>query len=145
MAIYGYDYDYDDGDDFKKFMKKMREKEAKEEEDLKKKDLDEFLGLEHPDEPSKEQPKKEKKPKKIFNVGDVLTLKKTKQGKLPDEAYDFLMTYGRFDVIEVNENGNLYLGFDRNGEKFFFNSNRFELRAPNKEEDNFFEDEMDDF
>lgn len=80
---------------------------------------------------------KEKKPRKSFKVGDVLMLVDDKQKKLPQEAYDFLMTYGRFDVLEVNEKGNLYLGFDRNGEKFYFSPNRFDLRVDNNIKDDF--------
>lgn len=94
----------------------------------------------------KEKPIKEKPPKKVFKVGDIVILVKKEQKKLPDDAYEFLLTYSKFEVKEVNENGNLYLGFDRNGEHFMFAPNRFELKPLDKskpiEKDPFdFEDE----
>ena len=94
----------------------------------------------------REKKPKEKPPRKVFNVGDIIILIKKEQKKLPNDAYEFLLTYSKFEVKAVNENGNLYLGFDRNGEEFWFAPNRFELKPLDKpkpiEKDPFdFEDE----
>jgi len=88
---------------------------------------------------------KEPKPRKVFKVGDVLVMTNVKQKKLPNDAYEFLTTYGKFTVKEVNENGSLYLGYDRISdethvmEKYWFSPNRFDLKTdkePEEAEDN---------
>lgn len=74
--------------------------------------------------------KKEKSSKKDFKIGDTIICIMKEQKKLPDDAYKFLLTYNKFTVKDVNENKNIYLGFDRNGEHFMFSPNRFELYKP---------------
>ena len=86
-------------------------------------------------EDDKPTPKKPKKEKKKFDVGDILMCLNNKQGKLPYDAYDFLLTYKKFTVKSVSEKGNLDLGCkitknDTGVEKIYlFSPNRFELES----------------
>jgi len=87
--------------------------------------------------------KKDEKEVKKFEVGDVLVITdKKKSSKMPEDAYDFLMTYKTFTVNDVSDSGKLNLGCriskNENGkgvEKIYlFSPNRFELKEPRKEE-----------
>lgn len=94
--------------------------------------------------------KKEKpREKKIFNIGDTIVCIETKQGKLPQDAYEYLLTYKYFTVLDVNDKLNIDIGHitvDTHN-PFFFGPNRFELKegtAPKKivgEEDSKVEDD----
>ena len=131
---YEYDDEYDDDNDFTKIFSKSIDDEGR----LR-------IALTNKGENVGDKKEKKKKEKKIFNVGDIITIIERKQGKLPQDAYEFLLTYNKFTVKEINDHNNLYLGFDRIGddsekmEKYFFNSNRFELKKDIKnDEDDFF-------
>jgi len=81
--------------------------------------------------------KKKPKEKKVFKIGDVVVCIDTKQGKLPQDCYEFLLTYKKFRVIDINDKLNIDLGhrLAENGNPFFFAPNRFDLlegKAPVK-------------
>lgn len=125
---------------FKEFMKTVFVKQT-----YDKKDDAIFENKWGPDdddpEPDPEEILKKKKPEKEkeikrFNVGDVLELADDKKPKkIPEDAWDFLMTFKTFTVLQVKENGKIDVGCkisknepDRGVEKdFFFNPNRFKL------------------
>lgn len=68
--------------------------------------------------------------RKIFKPGDIVILSNKNKGKLPDEAFDFLLTYKKFKVTEVNDNYNIHVGyFLENGNIYYFSPNRFELMS----------------
>ena len=73
--------------------------------------------------------KKKPKDKKIFKVGDIIVCIDPKPGKLPADCVDFLMTYKKFKVLDVNEKYNIDLGHKlvENDNPYFFSPNRFEL------------------
>jgi hypothetical protein len=73
--------------------------------------------------------KKKKKEKKQFKVGDVIKCVDTKKGKLPEECYEFLLTYKKFKVLDVNDKLNIDLGnrLEDTGNPYYYNPNRFEL------------------
>jgi len=78
----------------------------------------------------KEQMLKDKKPKekKVFSVGDVVICLNNKEGKLPPDALDFLLTFKKFKVLQVNDKLNIDVGHKTaEGNPFFFAPNRFEL------------------
>lgn len=84
----------------------------------------------------KEKEKPEKEIKK-FNVGDELVLVDNKKSnKLPEDAYDFLITFKTFKVLKVSETGKLDLGchISKNTPEggvekiYMFSPNRFELK-----------------
>lgn len=85
--------------------------------------------------PKDKKPKEEKK----FNAGDDLILVNDKQSsKMPQDAYDFLMTFKTFTVLSINDKGKINLGCriskNENGvgvEKIYmFSTDRFELKNP---------------
>lgn len=98
------------------------------------------------DEPAPSKKKKkgakegeEEKPLKTFNVGDVIVLVDNKKStKIPEDAWDFLMTFKTFTVRKINEKGKIDLGcnISKNTPEggvektFMFNPNRFELKTP---------------
>jgi len=93
------------------------------------------------DEQYQRQQRKEKKPKvgKNFKVGDVLVLTDDKKSsKMPQDAYDFLMTYKTFTVKSINDKGKINIGCriskNENGigvEKIYmFSTDRFDLLNP---------------
>lgn len=73
--------------------------------------------------------KKKKKEKKQFKVGDIVKCVDNKQGKLPEECYEFLLTYKKFKVLDVNDKLNIDLGnrIQETGNPYYYNPNRFEL------------------
>lgn len=76
---------------------------------------------------------KKKKPKdrKIFQPGDIIVVKNLEdKGKLPPDAYEYLLTYKYFKVIEVNEKLSIHIGHitPETHNPFFFSPNRFELK-----------------
>ena len=95
--------------------------------------LDEFDGdmvkalthLKHVDSSGK----KKKVDKKIFKVGDVVTCINIDKKKLPPDCYEFLNTYKKFKVLDVNAKLNIDLGhrLETNGNVYYFSPNRFEL------------------
>lgn len=77
---------------------------------------------------------KQKKEKKLFNVGDIIICTNPKSSKLGPEAIEFLLTYKYFKILDVNENKNIHIGYVNNeGKAFYFSPNRFELRDKPKE------------
>lgn len=74
--------------------------------------------------------------RKIFKPGDIVILTIKNKGKLKYDSYEFLMTYKKFKVIEVNDNFNVHIGyFLDDGNIYYFSPNRFELiygKAPLK-------------
>jgi hypothetical protein len=94
------------------------------------------------DDPMPKKKKKgeeEEKPLKTFNVGDVITLSDNKKSsKIPEDAWDFLITFKTFTVKKVNDKGRIDLGcnISKNTPEggvektFMFNPNRFELKTP---------------
>lgn len=101
--------------------------------------------LDNPNEvsnPFKTDDKKNEKTPNPFSVGDVLILSNTKKSsKIPDDAWDFLMTFKTFTVVNVKENGKLDLGciVSKNAPEggkevtFLFSPSRFSLKEPSKE------------
>lgn len=74
--------------------------------------------------------KKKNKEKKIFNIGDIVICIDSKPGKLPPDCVDFLITYKKFKVLDVNDKFNIDLGH-RSAESnnpYYFSPNRFELK-----------------
>jgi hypothetical protein len=89
-------------------------------------DMDEAI-----DRLSKYGKKKKPKDKKIFKPGDVVVVQITdEKGKLPPEAYEFLLTYKYFTVRDVNDKLNVDIGYitPDTHNPFFFTPNRFELK-----------------
>lgn len=78
---------------------------------------------------------KQKKEKKLFNVGDIVICVNPKSAKLNQDAIEFLLTYKYFKILDVNENKNIDIGYINNeGKNFYFSPNRFELRDKPKVE-----------
>jgi hypothetical protein len=78
--------------------------------------------------------KKKEKDKKIFKIGDWIKCIDTKPSKnMEPECAEFLVTYKKFRVKDVNEKLNIYLGFNlsSNGNPYYFSPNRFELLEGN--------------
>jgi hypothetical protein len=88
----------------------------------------------------KDRKGKEEKPQKIFKPGDVLVLVDSKKSSIPQDAYDFLMTYKTFTVKKVNDKGKIDLGcrISKNTPEggvekiYMFGTNRFELASGEK-------------
>lgn len=81
--------------------------------------------------------KKKNKEKKIFNVGDIVICIDNKPGKLPQDCVDFLITYKKFKVLDVNDKFNIDIGHKsaESNNPYYFSPNRFELlngKAPVK-------------
>jgi len=77
------------------------------------------------------------KEKKVFKVGDEIKCINNKQSKsLPQDAYEYILTFKKFTVIEVNDHLNIDIGHKlANGNVYYFSPNRFELidgTAPTK-------------
>jgi len=81
------------------------------------------------DKQKKENDMKKVKQKKEFKKGDVIKCVELSQGKIPRDCFEFLLTYKRFKVVDVNEKMNIYLGYNllENGNPYYFSPNRFEL------------------
>lgn len=79
---------------------------------------------------------KKPKDKRMFNVGDIVVCIDNKAGKLTPDCLEFLLTYKKFKVLEVNDKMNIHVGHRlENGNPYFFSPNRFELaegKAPMK-------------
>jgi len=73
--------------------------------------------------------KKKPKEKKVFKKGDVVTCIDNSPGKLPPDCAEFLITYKKFKVIDVNDKLNIDLGYklEETGNPYYFSPNRFEL------------------
>lgn len=75
--------------------------------------------------------KKRKKPKekKLFKVGDIIKCIDNNPGKMPKDCVQFLLTYKKFKVLDVNEKLNIDIGhrLEENGNPYYFSPNRFEL------------------
>lgn len=69
------------------------------------------------------------KEKKVFKKGDVVKCIDADLGKLPVDCHEFIMTYKKFKVLDVNDNFNIDLGYrlQENGNPYYFNPKRFEL------------------
>jgi hypothetical protein len=87
--------------------------------------------------PKKGKPGKEEKSHKEFYPGDILVLVDNKPSrKVPQDAWDFLMTYKEFKVRKINDKGQLDLGclISKNTpeggveKRYMFSPNRFELK-----------------
>lgn len=81
------------------------------------------------------EPRKEKV-QKVFKAGDVIKLvDKKRSTKLPQDAYDFLMTYDTFTVKSVNDKGKIDIGciISKNEggkgveKRYRFSTDRFDL------------------
>ena len=55
--------------------------------------------------------KKEKKPKPVFQVGDIVVCINTEQGKLTKEESEYIQTFKRFKVIAVSNNLSIDIGY----------------------------------
>lgn len=83
---------------------------------------------------NKKNADKSEEPIRIFSVGDILVAN-NKDGKIPEEALDFLNTYSEYEVLEVKENGKLNLGCrvchneDGKEKDFLFSPKRFRLKG----------------
>jgi hypothetical protein len=81
--------------------------------------------------------KSKPKEKKVFKVGDTIICVESEKGKLPQDAYDYILTYKYFVVKDVNDKLNIDIGHitaDTHN-PFYFGPNRFELKdgkAPTK-------------
>lgn len=74
--------------------------------------------------------KKKSKDKKIFKVGDIVKCIDNHAGKnMPPDSIDFLLTYKKFKVKDVNDKLNIDIGhrLAENGNPYYFSPNRFEL------------------
>jgi hypothetical protein len=69
------------------------------------------------------------KAKKLFKVGDIIKCIDINPGKLPNDCYEFLSTYKKFKVLDVNDKLNINVGhrLEESGNFYYFNPNRFEL------------------
>lgn len=67
--------------------------------------------------------------KKEFKIGDIIKCVDSDPGKLPKDCYEFIMTYKKFKVLDVNGKLNIDLGHRlvENGNPYYFSPNRFEL------------------
>ncbi len=72
---------------------------------------------------------------RTINIGDLIYVKNTNKGKLPDNVYNYIMSQDTFKVLNINENGKLDIGYveyyrREDGVKvkkgFYFSKNRFE-------------------
>lgn len=74
--------------------------------------------------------KKKSKDKKIFKVGDIVKCIDNHAGKnMPPDVIDFLLTYKKFKVRDVNDKLNIDIGHKlaENGNPYYYSPNRFEL------------------
>jgi len=72
--------------------------------------------------------KKKPKEKKMFKVGDIIIRVDDSPGKLTPDCLDFLATYKKFKVLDVNDKLQIHIGhISPSGNPFYFSPNRFEL------------------
>jgi hypothetical protein len=72
--------------------------------------------------------KRNPKEKKMFKIGDSIKCIDDKPGKLTPDCIDFLMTYKKFKVLDVNDKWNIHIGhISVTGKPYYFSPNRFEL------------------
>mgnify|MGYP001247373173 CR=1 FL=1 len=115
-------YDEDSPSSSKMTLDQFLKLKGKKATDLTSKEIEEYKML------AGGEKKKKPKDKKIFKVGDVVTCLSTKEGKLPPDAIDFLLTYKKFHVLDVNDKLNIDIGhISTSGNPFYFAPNRFEL------------------
>jgi hypothetical protein len=81
------------------------------------------------DDSKKTDSDKKQKTKKFFKKGDIIKCISNDKGKLPEDCHQFLLTYKKFKVIDVNENLNIDIGhrLQENGHPYYFTPDRFEL------------------
>jgi hypothetical protein len=78
--------------------------------------------------------KKEKKEKKVFSVGDVVVCINDKAGKLPPDAVEYLRTFKKFTILDINGALNIDIGYKTSdGKTFYYSPNRFELKDKPKD------------
>jgi len=92
-----------------KFIKEKMIKESPDWDDIERENHPKRKKNDPVVEPAK--PELAEKPVCPFKVGDTLVLADNKKSsKIPEDAWDFLMTYKEYDVLRVNDNGKLDLG-----------------------------------